>query len=83
MSRKSKGNMPFCPRVPNDQVIPAVAPGHYKKAQGIVIKNVHAIVFDTSLYASTGSGPFGQFGTSVVVSHDHSVQRLTVFKYGQ
>ena len=73
MSRKSNGNVPFCPWIPNDQVVPTVGPGHYEKAQGIVIKNVHAIIVNSGLYASTGSGPFGQFGTSVVVSHDYSV----------
>ena len=52
--------MPFCPGIPNDQVVPTVCPGNHEQAQGIVIIDVHPVFFNSNTYASAGVGPFGQ-----------------------
>jgi hypothetical protein len=49
--------MPFCPVIPNNHMIPGMAPGHNKHAQSVVIKHVHAIVIHSSGNATTGLSP--------------------------
>jgi hypothetical protein len=69
-------HMPFCPRIPNHQIVPTVSPGHDKQAQGVVIKYVHAVVFHPGRYASTGGGPLGQHAFGIVVSDYDCKKRL-------
>jgi len=53
-----------------------MCPGHYKKAQGVVIKYVHAIVFHSCGNASAGLAPFDQAIPSTVVSINHGKKGL-------
>ena len=55
----SNFDMPFGPRIPYDQMVPSVCPGHNEQAKSIVIVYVHTIVFYTGLYATTGFWPSG------------------------
>jgi hypothetical protein len=66
-----KGNVPFCPRIPNDQAIPPMLPGHNKQAQTIMIEQVHAVILHSGCYTSAGARPFGQEIASIWVSQDY------------
>ena len=55
----SNCDMPFGPRIPNDHMVPTVGPGHHEQAKSIVIVDVHAVIFYTGLYATTGFWPSG------------------------
>jgi len=70
-------NVPFCPWIPNNQVVPTMCPGHYKKAQSIVIKYVHSIIFHPGCYASAGSGPTCEQISGICVTQDHCEQGFT------
>lgn len=66
----------FGPWIPNHHMVPTVSPGHNEQTQGIVIEYVHAIVFHTGRYATTGLCPLCEQGTGVVVPENHCEKRL-------
>ena len=72
--------MPFCPGIPNDQVVPTMCPGNHKQAQGIVIVDVHSIVINTGMDVSTAVGPFGQATFGVWHSQDYRIKGVPIFR---
>jgi len=69
-------NMPFGPWVPDDQIVPAVIPGNDKKAQTVVIKQVHAVVLHPGRDTPAGLGPACEQIASICITHDHGKKRL-------
>jgi hypothetical protein len=53
-----------------------MGPGHHEKAKSIMIKQVHAIVFNSGRYAPAGLGPLDQAIPSRWVSVNHGKKRL-------
>lgn len=65
--------MPFCPGIPNDQVVPTVSPGDHKQIQRVVIVDVHAIVLDSHIDVAIAVGPFGQLTFGIWRSQDYRI----------
>jgi hypothetical protein len=67
----SKSNMPFDPRIPNQNIVPIMRPSYHKQAQGGVVKNMHSIIFNTGRYALAGIGPVCEQFSCRGVTHDY------------
>ncbi len=61
-------------------MIPTMCPGDHEQAQGVVIKYVHAVVFHTSRYATTGMRPFQEMIPCRGIAVDHGKQGLVAFE---
>jgi hypothetical protein len=70
-------NMPFGPWVPDDQIVPAVIPGNDKKAQTVVIKQVHAVVLHPRRDTFGCVGPTCEHVPGICITQDHCEQRFT------
>ena len=67
-------NVPFCPRIPYDHVVPTMRPRYQKQAKSVVIEYMHAVVLHTGLYTSAGTRPFSQTVSGFEISYDHSIK---------
>jgi len=76
-SGMSNINVPFGPRIPNNQMVPTMGPGHYEQAESVVIKNVHAIVFDPGCDTFGCGSPTCEQIAGIRISHDNCEQGFT------
>lgn len=76
--------MSFGPRIPNHDRIPAMRPGHNEQAQGVVIIDVHTVIFYSRRDASTGLSPPHELISRRRISIDDSKKWLiaSVIRYG-
>ena len=68
--------MPFWPRVPNDHMVPGMAPGHYEHAESVVIEYVHAIIVHSGGNATTGLSPACEPVSSLSIADYDCEKRL-------
>lgn len=83
VKKKSPGDVPFCPEIPDHYRIPAVAPGHHEHAESVVIVDVHSVVLYPGCYAAAGSSPALQSFAGLIITHDDRVQGLIGFPHRQ
>jgi len=67
--------VPLVPGVPDHHIAPIMCPGHVKKVETAIFKDLHPVVFYGYLYIGT-TRPFSQVTFCVAVSHDHYVHGL-------
>jgi len=75
-------DVPFGPIVPDRDQAPTVCPGHHECAESVLIIDVHAIFFHTSLAVTIGRGPAVEIFTGIWISYGHCVQGLAGAKIG-
>ena len=66
--------MPFGPIVPDVYCSPPVGPSYHKRAQSILIVDVHTVFVHTGLTTSVGGGPGAQVFTGIWISKGYCVQ---------